>query len=330
MSKFAYFAYPKSLAQIREIWPQTRFIPFFLIKYYLKKVPLKICNLGLLKTFKGKSVEGFLIILPVLKNDLLKFTEEEIFEKIIDASRLAEENKALIMGLDGLLALAADRKPFIYKHLKRTALTSGSCLMAWNIFEGLFQTLKAKNIDLKNASVTIIDAGSAVGWLLTRKFAEMDCKVKLVNCVKESFQKIDSFGNKRIEIDLDCSTAVNNADIIINCSRKPDVKLGFLNIKENAIVIDISLFDHFKKVNSSDNKFDLIGMQFLKLPNKFLIPYFGIADNLVSASVAESMLLAIEEKFINYSLGESLNLAKIEEIGNFAKENGFKSYTQTN
>ena len=40
--------------------------------------------------------------------------------------------------------------------------------------------------------------------------------------------------------------------------------------------------------------------------------------------MAETMLLTLEEKFVTYSLGESINLDKLEEIADTAVRHGFE------
>ena len=46
-------------------------------------------------------------------------------------------------------------------------------------------------------------------------------------------------------------------------------------------------------------------------------------DN-IYACIAETMLLALEERFVNYSLGDNINLNQLEEIADIAAHYGFK------
>jgi predicted amino acid dehydrogenase len=54
----------------------------------------------------------------------------------------------------------------------------------------------------------------------------------------------------------------------------------------------------------------------IKLPNA--------VDNFVHASLAETMLLTLEGKFTSYSLGDDINLDKMEEIADLAMRHGFE------
>ncbi len=50
----------------------------------------------------------------------------------------------------------------------------------------------------------------------------------------------------------------------------------------------------------------------------------GLAGGVVPAALAETMLLAFEDKFISYSLGDYINPDKLEEIADIAVRHGFE------
>jgi predicted amino acid dehydrogenase len=63
----------------------------------------------------------------------------------------------------------------------------------------------------------------------------------------------------------------------------------------------------------------------IKLPYPVELPLnFGLPKDLVPASLAETMLLALEERFVNYSVGLNMNLDKLEEIADVATKHGFE------
>ena len=51
---------------------------------------------------------------------------------------------------------------------------------------------------------------------------------------------------------------------------------------------------------------------------------FGFPPRLSYACMAETMILALEEKYEDYSIGKELSLEKVIEISQLAKKHGFK------
>jgi predicted amino acid dehydrogenase len=47
-------------------------------------------------------------------------------------------------------------------------------------------------------------------------------------------------------------------------------------------------------------------------------------ENMICSYMAETMLLTLENKCVNYSLGEQINLDKLEDIANIAVRHGFE------
>lgn len=50
----------------------------------------------------------------------------------------------------------------------------------------------------------------------------------------------------------------------------------------------------------------------------------GFSKGTIYASLAETILLTFEEKFVSYSLGDYINLDKLEEIADIAVRHGFE------
>jgi predicted amino acid dehydrogenase len=126
-------------------------------------------------------------------------------------------------------------------------------------------------------------------------------------------------------IEDDISNAVKNADIVINATDSSEIEFEIEDLKPNATVCDISLSDSpFKKLKlRKDITFIRCGLVKLPYPVKLAINT-GLPKGIILASLAETMLLTFEEKFVNYSLGDNINLDKLEEIADIATRYGFE------
>jgi predicted amino acid dehydrogenase len=306
-------------------------MPSPLIKSFLKLQNFKVLPLKKIKSNQGKEIQGYIIacsLLPSDIEDLNNLDEELLLDEIISAGFIAQDLGVKIMGLGGELALAADKKPMIYKHLK-TPITNGSTFTAWSIFEEIFKTSKQNKIDLKKANLTIIDPGNAVGSLCARKFSEHVLKTTLTSGSHEKSQMLKETMTNPIpvgvEIEEDVRKAVEEADIVINTYNGNTTVLNVADLKPNCIFCDGSVSKSL--FNKAKLRRDIILIEggMIKLPfSQTLGVNLGLPKDLISASIAETMLLALEEKFVNYSLGENINPDKLEDIADIAVRHGFE------
>ena len=250
---------------------------------------------------------------------MLDSEESFVLNKIISAGLLAQQLGAKIIGLGGYTAIVADKGLTVAKSLKMP-VTTGKALTAWTVFEAIYRVARAKKIPLQESSLAIIGAGGSLGYLCAGKLSEYIPKITIADGNREKLYHLKErlLNLKPIEILIEDNVpnAVKNANIIINATRSPEALFNLNELKSGAIVCDVSaswnIADNFN--NRSD--ITIIKGGLIKLPN---------ADkNFIHASLAETMLLTLEEKFTSYSLGDNINLDKLEEIANLAVRHGFE------
>jgi predicted amino acid dehydrogenase len=128
-----------------------------------------------------------------------------------------------------------------------------------------------------------------------------------------------------VEIEEDVRKAVEEADIVINTYNGNTTVLNVADLKPNCIFCDGSVSKSL--FNKAKLRRDIILIEggMIKLPfSQTLGVNLGLPKDLISASIAETMLLALEEKFVNYSLGENINPDKLEDIADIAVRHGFE------
>mgnify|MGYP001601957874 CR=1 FL=1 len=331
MHTFAFLFNPVDLKQIREFWPLTRLMPDFFIKSFLKGQEFKISHLKTFKSSRNKEIQGYLIVLPLLPEQMVELDEELVLDKIITASYLARDLKAELLGLGGYAAVIADKKPMLYKHLK-TSVTSGTSFTAWSIIEALHRLAKTKNINFKKSTLAIIGASSSLGSLCARKLSPNFEKIILSSKQKNTLEllrkNIQEENPIEIQIAEDANKAAKNADIIITAaSAERDSVFNIEEVKPNAVILDICPFHHIAAKINHRQDITVVEGGIVKLP---LQPHsqmnMGLPKDMVCASLAETMILTFEEKFATCSLGENINVDKLESIADLAVRHGFEIF----
>ncbi|MFH0826963.1 MAG: hypothetical protein V1923_03635 [Candidatus Omnitrophota bacterium] len=333
MEKYAFIVSPINACQLKKLWPAFRFIPSIFIKILSGALPrLKVLRIKAIRSNKGKNVQGHLIISSLLSQQVSSLSREElVFDRVISAGHLAEKLDAKIAGLDCFAALAADKGyETIVKSLK-IPVTSGHALTAWSVFEGVYRIAKARKMDLKRAQVAIIGAASTALGLVARKLSDYVAKITLTDRETAELVKLKTLilthANIEVVIENDAGRAVKEADIVIkaSCLEESPEDFNLQNLKAGCVFCHIpSFYNGFDRSRLKDDvAFAQLGL--IKLPfNQHLGVYAGLPRGTIYASLAETMLLALDEKFVNYSLGDYVNLDKLEEIADLAVQHGFE------
>jgi len=314
MESFAFIVSPITIKQLKSFWSILR------IK---NLAPFKVLHIKRIKSIQGKEIQGYLIICPG------PLEEDFILDKIFAAGHLAEKLGVRILGLGGFVAAVADKE---YKRLTKSLkmpVTSGNALVAWSVFEAIYRLTRARNIDLKKSTLAIIGATSSVGNLCTRKLSEYISKIIITSKDKDKLEQLKETTLHLNSIELimeeDAYKAVQDADIVINTDSLQGKLFDIEKLKPNSIFCDVSLRYNIsdKSKLRQDITFIQAGLIKLPYPDRLGIKN-GLPKGITYASLAETMLLAFEEKFVDYSLGENVNLDKLEEIADISVQHGFE------
>lgn len=326
MRKFAFLTCPLNHEQLEQFWPITKIIPYYLLKLFLnKKHPNKIINISFRH---NKVIEGYIFISPIILSKLNSKNYHLVNQKIASAIKLAEKLKVNLLGIDANIPISNDLLLEVVKKSK-IPVTCGNTFSAWSVFESVFRTAKAKNLNLSQAVLSIIGEINPTISLCARKLSFTVKKIVILNknteksdTLKKEIQELNAID---VKITKDIQEVFNEANILINnnCSFLKLVNLD--KMKQNAVICDLSpAKDAFAK---SLLRADIILIRsgIVKLPLALEInSYMGLAKDMVYSSLAETMLLALEEKFTNYSSSDTINLDKMEEIADIAVKHHFQ------
>lgn len=314
MESFAFMVTPITIKQLKGFWPILRIKKF---------PPFKVLPIKRIKSIQGKEIKGYLIICPGLAE------EDFILDKIFAAGHLAEKLGVRILGLGGFVAAVADKEYMrLTKNLK-IPLTSGNALTSWSIFEAVYRFTRARNIDLKKSTLAIIGAASSVGSLCTKKLSEYLSNIIITSKDKDKLEQLKEttlhLNSIGLIIEEDAYKAVQEADIVINTSDLREESFDIGKLRPNSIFCDAYPHHNIcdKPKLRQDITFIQAGLIKLPYPDRLGINN-GLPRGITYASLAETMLLAFEEKFVDYSLGENVNLDKLEEIADISVQHGFE------
>ncbi|MFA4888494.1 MAG: hypothetical protein WC628_02815 [Candidatus Omnitrophota bacterium] len=249
-----------------------------------------------IRSASGKEIQADIITLPAASD---KF--------IASACQKAKHLGAEMIGFDLNLYPWLQKNTLGIIENLNIPFNDGSIFTSWSIFEAVYRICKAKEINLMGSTVLIFGANKQVAGLCCRKLADCVNNISVAPSAEE-FKK-----------------TAKNADILINLGTSENVSFDITALKERAIVCELygCGVNPSDKLLRSDCTFIKTGLIKVPYPKKFCI-YNRMPKGIICASLAETMLLAFEEKFANYSCAENINPDKLEEIADIAAGCGFE------
>lgn len=320
MKSFVYLISPGSIAKLKGFWPLLKVIPESLIRQFAHKAfPIKTLYFKNIRLPGNKSIQGYIAVLPFMEKENQQANFEIISRKIKEVAELSLRLNAGILGLDGRIASIIEKNSEIF-YKSRIPITGGSSLVSWSIFEAIYRMSRLKNFNLNSSSIALLDATTSIGNLCSRKLSYyvnelllIDSDINKLNILRETILYL----NNHIKIDIATDTdKADGSDIVIYASRSSCNKIGINKIRPKiASFADYSL---------QSESCETVKTGLIKMPFPDINLDSGMQKGVIDASLAETMLLAAAGKFESYSLGENINLDKMEEIADITVRNGFE------
>ena len=128
---------------------------------------------------------------------------------------------------------------------------------------------------------------------------------------------------------MQVSTEMNDlrqADVIITVSSALDAIIEPQHLKSGAVVCDVARpRDVSRQVVEARDDVLVIEGGMVEVPGPVDFHFnFGFPPRMAFACMAETMILALEGRYENFSLGKELSLEKVQEIDRLAKKHGFR------
>jgi len=328
MKSFAFIVNPVTIKQLKNSWPALKLVPDFLLAPSLKNLPpFKVLAIKKIRSVQGKEISGYFIISTRLPKETEELREEGVIDRIVGAHHIAERLEAKILGIDARASMLTYKGYSIIKKLK-IPFTTGSAFTAWSIFEAIYRIVRVKKLNLKEYTLAVINATNPVGKLCTRKLADYAGKIIVTSPHRDRLEylkeTIANVSPVEVIIEEDANNAVRNANIVINMNDSCKQTFAIGELKPDTILCNLASNNMMNRVKFRQD-ITVIKTGLVKLP---FLDKAGINSelpkNIILASLAETMLLSLEDRFINYSFGEDINPDKLEEIADIAMQHGFE------
>lgn len=330
--KFAFLVHPYDLEVIRIAFSEPDFkrkrTPF--LQKIFEWSPSFMCShvIGA-QSVTGKEIDGELIYCTFLPDQLLNLNKDFVLQKIIEAGKIAEQIGARILGLGAYTAGVGRKGLRVAKDLDIPVTTGTSYTVAISI-QSTLKAARDIGMELTQAKAVIIGATGAVGRVVTQILAHHLGRLSLVARNEERLRTLTNFiaqnSKAKVEFSQDIDRAISDADIIVTATSTPSALLDLSRLQPGVLICDISVPKNVSQ-ESLQGRPDILVIEggVVRPPGKVDFNfYFGLPPGLCYACMAETMILALEERYESYSIRGDISLDKVEEITRLGTKHGFE------
>jgi predicted amino acid dehydrogenase len=283
---------------------------------------------GITSQATGKVVKGWFIACPYTPRRMMQLPERTVYRKIIQTGRMAEELGANILGLGAFTSVIGDAGVTIANALQVPVTTGDSYTVAMAV-QAIRDAAKVMDIKLADATVAVVGATGAIGRVCAELLAGEAARTLLIARDEKKLEVLRDRLKVRARSELVISTKMDvlkeaqliltvtssihdvihpehlqAGSVVCDVARPRDVSAMVAAVRDDILVIDGGMVDVPGPVNFHFN--------------------FGFPEGKAYACMAETIALALDGRFTDYTIGRDITLERVNEITAIAEKHGFR------
>lgn len=332
MGKFGFLVHPLSYDDVERYDRGAVGKGRPIIKKILEWIPpYRVSDIqGVRSVATGKEIEGHFIGVPLLPEQWLELPRADIMGRLVRAAELARELGCSIIGLGGFSSVVGDGGVTLAESVPGIAVTTGNSYTIAAGIQSLFRGARELEIDVPNAHAVVIGAtgsiGSAAAQILGNKVARVTLAARNATRLKNLTHAMQPHVSAALDWTIDVRDAVRKADLVLTATSAVSAVVEPEDLKPGVVISEVSLPHDVSRRVASERPDVLVseGGNIL-VPGDVNFNFdFGLPARTALACMSETMILTLESRFVNYSLGRGIHLDKVLEIGQLADKHGFK------
>lgn len=328
MEKFAFMLHPLSLGDMRKVSPLIKYVPGSLLEWGLQhKKPFTVSHITGVQSAYAEA-EGWFVGCPLTARQMLELPEEFVMDRIIETGKIAEELGAKILGLGAFTSIVGDAGITVAKNL-HIAVTSGNSYTVATALQGTREAARLMGKDLRDAEVAIIGASGSIGAacarILSREVRHISLVARQTAPLDALAQELNGQGAATFTVSSDTRKSLRQAEVVIAVTSAVDCIIDPADLRSGAVVCDVARPRNVSREVSALRK-DVLVIEggVIHVPGHVDFHFnFGFPPGMSYACMAETMILALEGRYENFTLGRSLPISRVDEIARLAEKHGF-------
>lgn len=330
LRKFGFLIHPLSYDDVLRYEPKAAGKGRPLIRKILEWLPAyKVSDIVGIRSKTGEEIEGHFIAVPLMPDQFLDLPREQVMARIIRGANIAAELGCGIVGLGAFTSVVGDGGVTVSENCPIAVTTGNSYTIAAGI-QSLLRGAREMEIDLDRAHATVIGAtgsiGAACSHILGNKVARLTLTARNATRLKNLSHALQPHVTAVCDFTADIREAVRGADLVLTATSAVSDVVEPEDLRPGAVVCEVSL-PHDVSRRVAVERPDVLVTEGgnVRVPGAVNFNFdFGLPPQTALACMSETMILTLENRFENYSLGRGINIHKVLEIERLAAKHGFE------
>jgi predicted amino acid dehydrogenase len=282
---------------------------------------------GIRSEATGREIKGWFIACPYTPRRMMELPEKVVYRKIIQTGRLAEKLGAQMLGLGAFTSVVGDAGITIANALN-VPVTTGDSYTVTVAVDAIREAACVMDIPLRSATAAVVGATGAIGQVCAELLADDVERLYLIGRRQEALEELRDRLKVRARAELIVSTKMDvlaNAQLILTVTSAIHDIVRPEHLQPGSVICDVARpRDVSAMVAAVRDDILVIDGGMVDVPGSVDFHFnFGFPPGKAYACMAETIALALEGRFEDYTLGKHLVRERVDEIGAIAKKHGF-------
>jgi len=283
---------------------------------------------GVTSQATGKTIKGWFIACPYTPRRMMELPERSVYRKIIHAGRMAEKLGADILGLGAFTSVVGDAGVTIAKELDIPVTTGDSFTVAMAV-QAIREAARVMDIKIEDETVAVVGATGAIGRVCAELLAGEAAQVLLIARDEKKLEALRDRLQVKARGELVISTNVDilkDAKLILTVTSSINDIIHPQHLQPGSVVCDVARpRDVSAMVAAVRNDILVIDGGMVDVPGAVNFNFnFGFPEGKAYACMAETIALALEGRFEDYTVGKDVTLERVQDIAAIAERHGFR------
>jgi predicted amino acid dehydrogenase len=283
---------------------------------------------GITSQATGKVIRGWFIACPYTPRRMTQLPERVVYRKIIQTGRMAEQLGADILGLGAFTSVIGDAGVTIANSLDVPVTTGDSYTVAMAV-QAIREAAQVMDIKMSDATVAVVGATGAIGRICADLLAGEAARTLLIARDEKKLEGLRNRLQVRARSELCVSTRMDvlkEAQLILTVTSSVHDVIRPEHLQAGSVVCDVARpRDVSAMVAAARDDILVIDGGMVDVPGPVNFHFnFGFPPGKAYACMAETIALALEGRFEDYTVGKGITLERVREITAIAEKHGFR------
>jgi predicted amino acid dehydrogenase len=301
---------------------QIDFLSTFFPPVYISEIE------GITSQATGKQIKGWFIACPYTPRRMLELREKTVYRKLIQTGHLAERLGAQMLGLGAYTSVVGDAGITVAGALDVPVTTGDSYTISVAV-QAVRKAAALMDIPLDGAVAAVVGATGAIGRVCAELLAEDVAELYLVGRRSEALEQLRERLQPTSRARLQTSSSMevlHRADLIIAVTSALHGVIQPGDLRPGSVVCDVARpRDVSAMLAGTRDDILVIDGGVVDVPGPVDFHFnFGFPPGKAFACMAETIALALEGRFVDYTIGKEISRAQVDEITAIAEKHGFR------